>query len=326
MFNALHVHTEFSLLDGAIKIDDLCKTVSELGQNAVAITDHGWISGAIKFVKAAKEAGIKPIVGFEAYLATNNDHTSSAKNGGDTYHLTLLAKNNEGYRNLSRLTTLGHLNGFSYKPRIDRNLLKEHAEGLIVLSGCIGAEIPQTIISNGYKAGLLLAAEYQKVHGENFFIELMTHGSTGGIDHVRIEDDDGSIAMTETDLNIALVNIADRLGVGLVATNDAHYLKRDHGQHHDTLLCIGMGAWKNKPDRMRFPGAKHKAWEFYMKSEAEMLAMSDEDWWKSACSNSALVGEMIEHDVVPLGVQSSPKFKIPDDPDFANWLATGALP
>lgn len=321
----LHVHTEFSLLDGAIKVDDLCQKVQGLGQTAVAITDHGWLSGAIKFTKSAKEAGIKPIIGMEAYLATNGDHKTPAKNGGDTFHLTLLARSAEGYKNLMRLSSLSHLHGFSYKPRIDRSLLKDNKSGLIVLSGCIGAEIPQMIVKKGYKAGMALARDYVEAFGENFFIEVMSHGGTGGVDHVRIEDADGSIAMTESDLNAALVNIADNLGVGIVATNDAHYLDSNHGQHHDTLLCVGMGAWKQKADRMRFPGARHKAWEFYIKSEEEMLKASSESWWSTACANTAIVESMVDSDVVQLGVQSTPKFNIPDDQKFAHWQETGEL-
>lgn len=321
----LHTHTEFSLLDGAIKVDDLCKKVSELGQSAVAITDHGWISGAVKFQTAAQKYGIKSIIGMEAYLATNDDHTSPAKNGGDTYHLSLLARSAEGYRNLSRLTSIAHIDGFSYKPRIDLNLLATHREGLIVMSGCVGAQIPQTLAKQGYKAGLALARRYQEIFGENFFIEVMAHGGIGGVDHVRLEDADGSIIMTETDMNAALVNIADRLGVALVATNDAHYLESEHGQHHDTLLCIGMGAWKHKEDRMRFPGAKHNAWEFYIKDEKQMLDVSTEEWWQSAVKNTDYVASLVEPNVLPMGVQSAPKFPIPDDKKFQHWVETGEL-
>jgi DNA polymerase-3 subunit alpha len=269
-FTHLHVHSEMSLLDGAIRIPDLCKKAVEHGQSAVAITDHGWIAGAIKFVEAARETDIKPIIGMETYLASDNDRLKPAKSGGDNFHLTLLAKNAEGYKNLMRLTSLAYLEGMSYKPRIDRNLLAENKEGIIVLSGCIGAEIPQTIINEGYNTGLKLARWYAKTFGDNFFIEVMSHGASGGVDHVRVETG-GSILFTESQLNAALVRIADVLGVGVVATNDAHYLDREHGTHHDTLLCIGMGAWKDKPDRMRFPGAAHKSWEFYIKSEAEMV-------------------------------------------------------
>lgn len=301
-------------------MNDLCKRAVEIGQSSVAITDHGWIASAVKFVTAAKEHGVKPVVGIETYLATNNDHKTAAKNGGDNFHLTLLAKNRAGYANLMRLTSLAHIEGMSYKPRISRALLADHAEGVIVLSGCIGAEIPQTIIDHGGAAGLRLARLYQQSHGDNFFIELMSHGSTNGVDHVRVEEN-GVIEMTETDLNNALVDIANQIGAGLIATNDAHYLKQEHGQHHDTLLCIGMGAWKDKADRMRFPGAKERAFEFYIKDEEGMLKMSEEPWWKTACANTAILADSIEHDVVPLGLDTMPNFKIPADPEFHRWIA-----
>lgn len=318
-FSHLHVHSEFSLLDGAIRIPDLCKRVSELGQTAVAITDHGCLFGAVKFAQEAKEAGIKPIIGFEAYLATNGDMTQPAKSGGDNFHLTLLAQTPTGYANLMRLTTLGHLKGLSYKPRIDRKTLYNHREGIIVLSGCIGAEIPQTIIEKGFAAGKELAKVYQQMFGENFYIELMSHGATNGVDHVRIEDG-GVVRFTETQLNLALVDIARDLGVALIATNDAHYLQKEHGTHHDTLLCIGTGSWKEKPDRMRFPGAANKAWEFYIKSEQEMLAVSTEPWWEEAIRNTASLVEKVAPSVVPLGANITPNYRIPNDPEFEQWL------
>jgi DNA polymerase-3 subunit alpha len=317
-FTHLHVHSEFSLLDGAIKVDALCKRAASLGQTAVAVTDHGWIAGAVKLVQAAKDAGVKPIIGMETYLASDGDHHSAAKSPGDNYHLTLLAKNEAGYKNLIRLTSLAHTEGLSYKPRIDRALLAQHADGVIVLSGCIGAEIPQTIIEHGKTAGLRLARLYQSTFGDNFFIEVMAHGSTSGVDHVRVEEK-GEVLLTESDLNATLVDIADQLGVGIIATNDAHYLVRDHGQHHDTLLCVGMGAWKEKPDRMRFPGAEHKAWEFYIKSEQEMLAVSTQSWWQTACSNSQVLADMIEPSVLRLGGNIMPRFTIPADTHYEAW-------
>lgn len=322
-FTHLHVHSEFSLLDGAIKMDALCKRAAELGQSAVAITDHGWIAGAVKFVQAAKEAGVKPIIGMETYLASDGDISKPAKSTGDNYHLTLLAKNAEGYKNLMRLTSLAHLKGLSYKPRIDHQLLRQHREGIIVLSGCIGAEIPQSIIIDGYEHARDLARSYQERYGPDFYIEVMHHGSTNGVAHVKIENEEtGEVLFTEDDINRALVDIANELGVGVVATNDAHYLVRDHGQHHDTLLCIGMGAWKTKPDRMRFPGAEHRAWEFYIKSEREMLACSIEPWWETACANTAILADSIEPSVLQLGQNIMPRFTIPNDPDFEQWLNT----
>lgn len=323
MFVHHHVHSEFSLLDGAIKVDALCKRAKEMGQTAVAITDHGWIAGAIKFVEAAEEAEIKPIIGMETYLASDGDMSEKAKNAGDNYHLTLLAKDAVGYSNLVILTSLAHRDGFSYRARIDHTLLQEHKKGVIVLSGCIGAQIPETIIKEGLVAGRKLAESYQDMYGANFFIELMAHGSTGGVDHVRqIDKSSGEVLMTETDLNGALVDIAKQLGVPMVATNDAHYLKREHGDIHDTMLCLSMGTFKENLERMRFPGAKQRAWEFYIKDEKEMLAMSNEWWWREACANTQTLADMISPNVIPLGLDIMPQFKIPRDMDFQRWQIT----
>jgi DNA polymerase III subunit alpha len=319
-FAHLHVHSEYSLLDGAIKIDDLVKRVVSQGQTSVAITDHGWIAGAVRFTKAAKKAGIKPIIGMETYVATSDDHTKAAKSGGDNYHLTLLAANREGYLNLMALTSKAHLYGLSYKPRVDYSLLESHNRGVICLSGCVGAHIPQLLVAGAEDKARRLAERYQAIWGERFFIEVMSHGSTGGTDHVHIEEG-GELVMTESDLNAALVSLANKLGVGIVATNDAHYLTRQDGDAHDTLLCIGMGAWKEKEDRMKFPGQEHQAWEFYIKSKEEMLEVNDEPWWDTACSNTSVVSDMIESDVIQLGQSIMPKFEIPNDPEFEKWLA-----
>ncbi len=323
-FAHLHVHTEYSLLDGAIRMPKLVARASELGQSAVAITDHGWIAGAVKFSKEAKDKGVKPIIGMETYVATSDSIDTAAKSPGDNYHLTILAHSRDGYRNLIRLTTEAHLRGLSYKPRIDKHLLAAHADGLVVLSGCIGAELPSAIIAGDGHAADDLVEWYQKIFGDYFVIELMAHGSTGGIDHVRIEED-GNIIMTETDLNNALIDIANKHGVPIVATNDAHYLTREDGDSHDTLLCLGMGAWKDKEDRMRFPGSLEKAWEFYIKSDKEMRAIDESDDWQTACLNTQLIADMVDEDVVPLGGMILPTYEPPADPDFERWLSTGEL-
>lgn len=324
MFTHLHVHTEYSLLDGAIRVPDLCKQAAALGQTSIAITDHGVLFGAVKFTKEAKDHGIKPIIGFEGYVATDTIDRP-AKHSGDNYHITLLAANREGYHNLMRLTSIGHLRGLSYKPRIDLGLLGLHSAGVIVLSGCVGGQIPQLIVSGKPEEAEKLARWFRERFEERFLIEIMAHGSTSGIDHVTIRsDDDATVLMSETDLNMALVDLANKLGIGVVATNDAHYLERDHGSSHDTLLCIGMGKYKEE-ERLRFPGSKEKAYEFYIKTEAEMRACSSEAYWSTAVSNSSLVADMVAEDVVPLGVQVLPKFVIPDDPAFHIYQKTGLI-
>lgn len=308
------------MLDGAIGVDDLCKRASELGQSAVAITDHGWIASAVQFVKASKKYDIKSIIGMEAYMATES-MGMPAKSSGDNTHLTLLAANRAGYRNLSILTSKSYISGLSYKPRIDVDTLCDHSDGLVVLSGCIGAAIPQMLIHGDEKGARKLARRYRDSFNGRFFIEVMHHGSTGNIDHVQATDRDGNVLMGERDLNLALVDLADRLDIGVVATNDAHYLGREHGEHQDTLLCIGMGSWKHNTDRMRFPGAQHEAWEFYIKSEEEMRAVSKEPWWDTACGNTALVADLIDDTVIDLGQSVMPQFKVPvDDPGFKQFL------
>lgn len=328
-FAHLHVHSEFSLLDGAIRINDLVKRAESLGQNAVAVTDHGWIAGAVKFVKAAKDAGIKPIIGMETYVATSDTIADPAKSSGDNYHLTVLASTAEGYRNIMRLTSEAFLHGLSYKPRIDLGMLAERAEGLIVLSGCVGAELPRYLIRGDEDSAQQYVEYMQDILEGRFFIELMNHGGVdtpdGYVSHVRIEED-GKVLMDEHELNDALVSIANKNGVGVVATNDAHYLSKEDGDAHDTLLCVGMGGWKTKEDRMRFPGAEHQAWEFYIKSEKEMLACSPHSWWETACSNTQLVADMVQPDIIQLGTLIMPDYKVPeDDLGFRVWRETGVI-
>lgn len=320
-FTHLHVHSEYSLLDGAIRVKDLCKHAASLGQDSIAITDHGVLFGAVKFTKEAKDNGIKPIIGFEGYVATGASIESPAKSAGDNYHITLLAADRTGYSNLMRLTSIGHLRGLSYKPRIDLGLLSLHSAGLIVLSGCIGAQIPSLILQDNGAEAEKLARWFRDEFEGRFFIEVMAHGSTGGIDHV-IDRESGK---TETQLNSALVELADKLGIGVVATNDAHYLKQEHGSSHDTLLCIGMGKYKEEKDRMRFPGSKEKAYEFYIKTEHEMLAASGEHWWPTACANTTHVSDLIQPDVVLLGEQVVPRFVVPNDPAYHIYQKTGLI-
>lgn len=324
-FVHLHLHSEFSLLDGAIRVNDLVEKAEELGQSAVAITDHGWLASAVKFVKAAKKRGIKPIVGSEIYVASQEDMREPASSPGDNYHLTLLAQNAEGYRNMMRMSTIAHLEGLSYKPRVDLRTLKEHSEGVICLSGCVASQLVQTITYSSMAEARKLVEFYQDAFGDRFFIELMAHGGTNGIDHVRLEDDSGKILMSETDINLALLDLANQYGVAVVATNDAHYLNHSDGCAHDTLLCISMGAWKDKKDRLRFPGAPEADWQFYVKGRDEMLAMSDwEEWWR-ACDNTLHVANLVDNSVIELGQDILPKYEIPEDPLFEAYQQYGLV-
>lgn len=321
-FVHLHNHSEFSLLDGAAPAEEIPKVARELGQEAVAITDHGWLAGAVIFQTACLEQDVKPIIGSEIYMATQEDMSVPATNPGDNFHLTVLCQNPDGYANLRRLTSLAHLDGLSYKPRIDKKTLREHSDGLIVMSGCVAAELPQALIYGHEKKARGLVEWYLDTFGENFYIELMAHGSTDNVDHVRIEED-GEVLMYESELNDALVRLAFTYGIPLVATNDAHYLRREDGDAHDTLLCIGMGAWKEKEGRMRFPGAEHAAWEFYMKSGEEMLAAADTDFWREACENTIHLASTVESQIIEVdGDTIIPRFDVPeDDPEFKLWKA-----
>lgn len=323
-FVHLHLHTDSSLLDGAIQIEPLVERVEAMGQSAVAITDHGWCSGAVKLVKAAKDKGIKPIIGCEVYVAAQPNMEQPAEGSGDMYHLTLLAATPEGYRNLSRITTEAHLRGFSYKPRVDYHTLGRYQEGIIVLSGCVGAPIPQAFAQGNEVAARELGLWFRDTFEGRFFVELQTHGKHGSVDHVRVTNEQDHTVMSETDLNMALVDLANKLGVGVVATNDAHYLTREDGEAHDTLLCLGMGAWKDKDDRMAFPGEEHGDWQFYVKDEKEMLKASKAKWWQTACSNTKLVADMVEDNVLVLGQQVMPKYEVPtNDTGFRVWRETG---
>jgi len=251
-FVHLHCHTHYSLLDGCNRIGELVNRAKELGQPAVAITDHGNMFGAIEFYEAANKAGIKPIIGLEAYIAPGDRQLREAIDGETSYHLLLLAQNMQGYRNLLKLTSTAFRDGFYYKPRIDREVLEEFNEGLICTSTCLGAEIPQALI----KKNRALAEEhsdwYLKVFGtDRFYMELQDHG---------IED--------QRAINPELIEIANRKGIGLIVTNDVHYLKKDDAEPHDVLLCVSTRALVSDENRMRF-----ETDEFYLKSNEEMASL-----------------------------------------------------
>ncbi|GBC92787.1 DNA polymerase III subunit alpha [bacterium HR15] len=247
-FVHLHLHTEYSLLDGAIRIPELIKKVSELGMPAVAISDHGALYGVIDFYNACQSAGIKPIIGCELYLAprrmrdrTRQDQTS--------YHLLLLAKDETGYRNLLRLSTIAHLEGFYYKPRVDKEVLRQHAEGLIATSSCVAGEIPDALLKGNFERARQLVSEYCEIFGrENFYLELQDHGLP-----------------EQRTINEGLLRLAQEFRLPLLATNDAHYLNREDAAIHDVLLCIQTNTHIDDPKRLKF-GAE----EFYLKSPQEM--------------------------------------------------------
>src|SRR6266700_5331872 len=247
-FVHLHLHTEYSLLDGAIRIKELMKKAVELKMPAVAMTDHGNLYGAIEFYQEAKRAGVKPIVGCEAYIAprSHKDRPNSMRESA--YHFTLLARDETGYHNLIKLISTAHLDGFHYRPRIDKELLAAHSSGLIGLSGCLASEVNSSIQANKIDNAKQAAAEYRDILGaENFFMELHDHG---------MEE--------QRKCNQVLPRIAKDLGVGLVAANDVHFLRRSDHDAHDVMLCIGTGKMVQDENRMRY------APELYFKSSEEM--------------------------------------------------------
>ena len=249
-FVHLHCHTHYSLLDGANRIGDLVKSAKEMGMPAIAITDHGNMFGAVEFYLAAIAAGVKPILGLEAYIAPGDRRLREGKGTGDaSYHLLLLAMNNLGYHNLLKLTSIGFMEGFYYKPRIDREVLEAHSEGLICTSTCLGAEIPQALMKHDRAAAESVTEWYLKVFGpERFFIELQDHG---------IEE--------QKTINPELIDIARRQGIGMVVTNDVHYLKSTDVEAHDILCCISTRALQSETERFKFPTD-----QFFLKTPAQM--------------------------------------------------------
>ncbi|MFH1732852.1 MAG: DNA polymerase III subunit alpha [Planctomycetota bacterium] len=250
-FVHLHVHSHFSLLDGACKLPDLTSRAAELGMPALALTDHGNMYGVVQFIKAAEEAGIKPIIGYEAYVAPGSRQSRESAGPRDTAgsHLTLLAENDAGYRNLLKLATTAFLDGFYYKPRIDKEVLAEHSEGLIALSGCLKGEIPRLLLVDAFDDAVAAGRRYVEVFGkDNFFIELQYNG----IDEQRQILD-------------PLCEVAAKLGVGTVATNDIHYMSKDDVRAHDALLCINTGKTFEDTQRLRFSTD-----EFYFRTPDEM--------------------------------------------------------
>ena len=251
-FVHLHVHTEYSLLDGACRIDQIMERVKELGQSAIAITDHGVMYGCIDFYKAAKAAGIKPIIGCEVYVARRGMDDRIHGIDNDPYHLVLLCENRKGYENLCYLVSQAFIHGFYGKPRVDLNLLREYHEGLIATSACLAGAVPQYLMSEDYEAAKAYALQLSDIFGpEHFYLELQDHGI------------DEQLAV-----NQGILRLARETGLPLIVTNDAHYLRREDAEMQDVLLCIQTGKTVDEPNRMKF-----QTQEFYLKSEAEMLSL-----------------------------------------------------
>lgn len=268
-FVHLHVHTEYSLLDGACRIDGLMVRAQELGQKAVAITDHGVMYGVIDFYKAAKKAGIKPIIGCEVYVASGSRFDNTYIPGGESYHLVLLCKNETGYKNLIYLDSMAFTEGFYKHPRVDWELLSQHSEGLICLSACLSGEVQRLLADGSYERAKEVALKYDALYGRgNYYLELQDHGIDG-----------------QKEINHMLVKLSSETGIPLVATNDAHYLSRSDAEMHDILLCIQTGKKLDDEDRMRFTGS-----EFYIKNGDEMAELFS--YAPEALENTVRIAEM----------------------------------
>ncbi|MCX6368404.1 MAG: DNA polymerase III subunit alpha [Armatimonadetes bacterium] len=272
-FVHLHNHSEFSLLDGASKIKDMIKYAVEMEMPALALTDHGVMYGAFEFYQAARAAGIKPLVGTELYVATRGRKDRDPKRDGN-HHLVAIAKNETGYKNLMKLVTLASLEGFYYKPRVDKELLAEYSEGLIISSACLGGELAQAVMKQGYEEAKSVAAWYREVFKDDFYLEVQGHHASG-----------------QWDVNETVKRISREMGIKMVATNDSHYLKAEDADPHDVLICIQTGTTVNDPKRMRYEPR-----EFYLKTYAEMMG-SFENFAPDAIENTLEVAEKVNLEI-----------------------------
>ncbi len=287
-FVHLHLHTEYSLLDGACRIEKLPQRIKELGQTAVAITDHGVMYGAVAFYKACKAEGIKPIIGCEVYVAPRSRFDKDHNVDAEYTHLILLCKNETGYKNLCDIVSRSFTEGFYNKPRVDLRLLSDHSEGLVCLSGCIAGAIPRALLRGDYEAAKAKALELQKIFGEDsFYLELQDHGIAA---ERRAAD--------------GLLRIHRETGIPIAVTNDAHYIEKKNAPDQDVLMCISMQKSLNDPARLKF-----ETEEFYVKSEEEMRRLFPD--YPEAIENTAKIADMCSYDF-EFGHYKLPKFKLPD--------------
>src|ERR1700704_2467043 len=286
-FVHLHLHTEYSFLDGLVRTKELMKKAKEFKMPAVAITDHGNLHGAIEFYQEAPKAGLKPIIGCEAYMAPGAMKDRPTNQRDAAYHFTLLAKNETGYRNLVKMISTAHLDGFHYKPRIDKELLAAHSAGLIGLSGCLKGEINMAIQSVNLSKARQSVAEFRDIFGaENFFLEMHDHG---------IE--------AQHKCNQMLPQLAREFGLGLVAANDVHFLERSHHETHDVMVCIGTGKMVQDERRMRYLP------ELYFKSPAEMKELFRD--FPEAVANTLEIAERCDLNL-EFGKSKYPEYPIPN--------------
>jgi DNA polymerase-3 subunit alpha len=309
-FAHLHVHTEFSMLDGAARVSDLVTAVRNDNQPAVAITDHGVMYGVVDFSKAARDVGVKPIIGIEAYLTPGSRFDRPPRRDDVRYHMTILAESDVGYRNLMQLASRAYSEGFYYKPRMDAELLAEYSEGLIATTGCLGGHVPQLLgvdeaadddqrgQERDVEAAVAAASMYQDIFGkDNFFVEVQDHGIPA---QRRIMSD--------------LLDISKRIGAPLLAANDSHYTRADEADAHDALLCIQTGSMKSEENRFKFHSQ-----EFYVKSSAQMRALFPDDEFPGACDNTLWIAERADVEI-EFGRILLPQFPVPEGHDEDSYL------
>jgi len=304
-FVHLHLHTEYSLLDGACRLDKLMDRAHELKFPALAITDHGAMHGVIEFYQAARAKGIKPIIGCEVYVAPGSRLERKKVEGDKYHHLGLLVKDETGYKNLIKLTTAAHLEGYYYKPRIDKEILAAHSEGLIAMSGCLASEIPDLIMKDQIDRARDVVDFFKQTLGaENFFLELQNHGIP-----------------EQAKVNQQLIQFAKEFGLKLVATNDVHYVEKSHSHAHDCLVCIGTQSLLSDPKRM---SAGYVPEQFYLRSADEMKARFAEV--PDAVKNTLEVAEKCNLEI-KFGQLHYPVFHPPEhftrEGFLRQWLAEG---
>lgn len=295
-FVHLHVHSEYSLLDGACRLKDMVQKAVEMEMPSLAITDHGVMYGVVDFYKLAKKAGIHPVLGCEVYVAPRSRLKKEAHIDSANHHLVLLAENEQGYKNLLAIVSAAYLDGFYYKPRADKELLAQHSKGIIASSACLAGEIPRLLLDGGYEKARETACEYQEIFGkDNFFLEMMDH-------HLP----------EQRMVNEALRKLSQDTGIPLIITNDSHYLRREDARIHDILLCIQTGKTLQDENRLRFTGQ-----EFYLKSQAEMAALFPND--QDALRRTGEIAERCQVEI-DFSHMHLPEFQVPTDYDLDSYL------
>jgi DNA polymerase-3 subunit alpha len=296
-FVHLHTHTEYSLLDGASRISEMVGAAAAAGQDALAITDHGALYGVVPFYKACRGAGVKPILGCETYVAQRSLHDKESRVDRDPHHLVLLAQNETGYRNLMKMITTAHLDGYYVRPRVDKELMAQHAEGLVALSACLAGEVSQRVVARDIDGAVAVAEQYREIFADRYFLEIQNHGLP-----------------EEEATRSGVIEVARRTGIPLVATNDSHYTARTDSGVHDVLLCIQTGKRVSDENRMRFSGDS-----FYLRDAEEMrLAFADIE---EAVRNTAEVAKMCDVNI-QLGGTLLPRYEVPGDLSPDDYLRT----